>query len=316
MPRTILEIAREAAERDATAPPPSTLFGTNNRIARTLRNAAKDTLREYMRRCGSSGLSEFHSTWVFSIIPGRFTYQMPPDFLRAIPHTEGRFGWDLSFLGPATPQVWANWLLRRSHVTASMGWRIKNGVLFIDPVPRETALVSFEYISNYPVVSEIREGDYDLNADPINTIAPLVPRDGFLDVTDSAALNEMGASSSFEYGEGEGYDDAEWDEGPFEILRRIDPNSEINPLPQVRRPEFTQDDDMPAFVDDYALSLGMTYRLRRALSKPYAEHAAEYEAELDAKESHDAGGARGFSLGRSGQCHGAVPLGAGKWMVS
>ena len=49
MARSILEIAQEAAERDKTAPAPAQLFGTNDRVARILRVAAKDTMRDLMR---------------------------------------------------------------------------------------------------------------------------------------------------------------------------------------------------------------------------------------------------------------------------
>ena len=313
MARTILEIAQEAAERDATAPAPAKLFGTNDRIARILRNAAKDTLREYLRSSGWQGLSEFHSTWVFSLLSGQYAYQLPPDFLRVIPRTEQRNGWPLGLVGPASPQSWAAWVFGGSAVAAPMGWRIRNNALFIEPTPTTTELVVIEYISRYPVVSEIVDGDYNLSLEPPQTYAPFVPRDGHLTLSNDDLVTTPGA------GDGEfdvsGWGAGQWPEDPMEFLRRIHPLSSEAPLPQVRRPEFTADTDLPAFEDDYPLSLGMTFRLRRALGMPFAEHAAEYEAELSVKGATDAGGPRDFRLGSCYEGGSAIPLGGGKWMV-
>lgn len=315
MSRTILEIAQEAAERDATAPAPSKLFGTNDRIARILRQAAKDTLREYLRTSGWQGLSEFHSTWVFALQPGRYAYPLPPDFLRIIPRTEQRDGWPMGLVGPASPQVWAEWLYGGSAVAAPMGWRIKNNVLWIEPTPKTAELVAIEYITRYPVVSEIRDGDFDLTLDPPQTYAPIVPRDGHLSLPndDLASIDDP---DDAEYGTGPGYGEGEWPSDPMEVLRRLNPLSAVDPLPEVRRPEFEADTDRPAFDDDYVLSLGMTFRLRRALGLPFTEHAAEYEDELAMKGATDAGGAKSFRLGggESG-LGGQVPLGDGRWLV-
>ena len=57
MARTILAIAQEAANRENTAPPPATLFGTNDRVARILRVAIHDTMRDVMRSSVWSGSS-------------------------------------------------------------------------------------------------------------------------------------------------------------------------------------------------------------------------------------------------------------------
>lgn len=316
MARTILEIAQEAAERDATAPAPAALFGTNNRIARILRAAAKDTMREYLRVSNWQGLSEFHSSWVFALQPGRYAYQLPPDYLRIIPNTEQRNGWPLGLVGPATPQAWASWLYGGAATAAPMGWRIKNNLLWIEPVPTSTELVVIEYISRYPVVSAIQSGDYDLTLDPIQTNAPVVPRDGHMSLPDATLVTED-APDDFVFGAGPGYDDGAWPTDPFEVLRRLHPMSAVAPLPEVRRPEFTADTDYPAFDDDYILSLGMTFRLRRSLGMPFVEHAAEYEAEIEMKSATDAGGARDFRLGREANVSvGQVPLGGGKWLVN
>lgn len=315
MNRTILEIAQEAAERDATAPAPLQLFGTNNRISRILRQAAKDTLREYLRTSDWQGLSEFQSTWVFALQKGRYAYPLPPDFLRIIPRTEQRNGWPLGLVGPASPQAWAAWIYGGSAVAAPMGWRIRNNVLWIEPVPEKAELVAIEYISRYPVISEIREGDFDLTLDPPQTYAPIVPRDGHLSLPNDE-LVAVDDPDDFEYGTGPGFEDGEWPAESMEYLRRLNPLSNVEPLPEVRRPEFEADTDRPAFDDDYVLSLGMTFRLRRALGLPFAEHAAEYESELDMKAATDAGGARSFRLGNCGERAGIqVPLGDGRWMV-
>jgi hypothetical protein len=313
--RTILEIAQEAATREATAPAPTALFNTNDRIAKILRGAAKDTLREYLRRCGHwEGLSEFHSTWVWATVPGRFAYPLPPDYLRSVPGTERRGGWPLALVGPATPQDWARWVFGgASQASPPLTWRMKNNLMHIEPAPETAHLVSMEYISRYPVVSDVRPGDYDLTVEPPQTMAPLVPRDGHLALT-SWDLVEA-ANGDFDYDDPPGWDEGVWPTEPMAILRRINPVSHTAPLPQVRRPEFTADDDRPAFEDDYLLSLGMTFRLRRALGLPYSEAAAELEAEMEAKAASDGGGARTFRIGGvdvEAQCE---PLSAFRWVV-
>ncbi len=316
MARTILEIAQGAAERDATAPAPSVLFGTNDRIAKILRTAAHDVLREVLRSNRWQGLSEWHSTWVFALQAGRYAYQLPPDLLRIIPRTEQRNGWPMGLVGPASPQVWARWLSGAVTTPAPHGWRIKNNVLWIDPTPSADELVTIEYVSRYPVVSEIRVGDYDLSTKPPQTLAPVVPRDGWMKLEDDTLVSPTHAADNFDYDDAPGFDDGKWDIEPHEILKRLSPQSASQPLPQVRRERFAADTDTPAVDDDFILSLGMTYHLQRALGLPYAERAAEFERELEVKLADDAGGARDFTLGGEGCDWPAVPLGDGKWMVS
>jgi hypothetical protein len=171
-----------------------------------------------------------------------------------------------------------------------------------------------EYISRYLVVSEIEAGDYDASVPP-NAISPTVPRDGVI-TGDASELVYEDTGSEFAYGAAPGWDAAVWAAELSDILKRINPLSLAAPAPQVRRAEFTADADKPAFEDDYVLSLGMTYRLRRALGKPYVEHAAEYEAELDTKIGTDAGHARPFHIGSRETIDDVVPLGGGTWMVS
>jgi hypothetical protein len=316
MGRTILEIAQEAAERDATAPAPARLFGTNDRIARILRAAAKDTVREYLRTSGWQGFSELHSTWVFSLRAGRYAYSLPPDFLRIIPSTEQRNGWPLGLVGPASPQSWAAWLYGGAAVSAPMGWRIKNNALWIEPTPTTDELVVIEYISRYHVLSDVKDGDIDFNAQPPQAVAPFVTRDGHLDLPNDDLLIGQSIDQSGTYGSSPGYDDGVWPTDPYEVLRRLHPGSTTDPKPEMRRPELTADDDRLAFDDDYVVSLGMTFRLRRALGMPFAEHAAEYEEEMAIKGATDGGSPRGFRLGSDEGCEGMqTPLGGGRWLI-
>lgn len=314
MARSILEIAQEAAERDNTAPAPTTLFGSNTKVAKLLRVAAKDTMREFLQRSGHSGLSEFHSTWVFSLQPGRYAYPLPPDFLRMIPNTEHRGGWPLGLVGPASPQVWASWIFGGAVTAVEMGWRVRNNAIFFEPTPAAAELVAIEYISRYPVVSRLAEGDFDFTLTPPAAVAPFVPRDGHLDLSGLSITQEVDGQAVYDGQPG-------WDVGVFgqevsEVLRQINPSSDRAPYPQVRRPEFTADTDTPAFEDDYLLSLGMTFRLRRGLGLDYAEAAAEYEMELAQKLDHDAGGARAIRLGCDGPGWDTYPVGGGKWLVT
>lgn len=314
MARRILDIAIEAAERDATAPAPTTLFDTNNKVAKILRIAARDTMREYLRESDWIGLSEHHATWAFVTHPGRFAYPLPPDFLRLITNTEHRGGWPMGLVGPATPQAWAHWLFGGGGVApVQMGWRIHNGAIWVEPTPVSYELVTISYVSRYPVVSEVRPGDYDMSKSPPVCTAPFVPRDGQLDVPDGVTIGEAHGTAKWDLPPG-------WDVGTFgqeitEYLRRISVSSSVAPLPQVRRPEFESDDDMPAWADDHLLSLGMTFRLRKALGKDYAEVAAEYESELEMKQGSDAGGARAIRLGGCDSVAEVVPLGGGRWLV-
>lgn len=317
MTRPILAIAIEAAEREGTAPAPARLFGTNDRVAKILRGAAKDTTREILRRTRYRGLSEFHSQWAFMTEPGRYAYSMPPDFLRMIPDAEIRNGWPLGLVGPASPQSWARWIAGMGSVSAPMGWRIKNNALFIDPTPMGSELLVIEYISRYPVVRNIGPEDLDLATIPATVIAPYVPRDGY--IATGISIDGGAQLDAFVFDEDPGFDVGTWAGEPAEIseyLKRLNPLSAVAPLAQLRQEEFEADTDLSAFEDDYLLSLGMTFRLRRGLTMPYAEAAAEYEREMEVKLAEDAGGARDFTFGNCETTVGAVPLGGGNWMIS
>ena len=315
MARRILDIAKEAAERDATAPAPVSLFDTNNKIAKILRTAASDTMREYLTKTDWQGTSELSSTWIFALTPGRYAYPLPPDFLRVVPNTEHRGGWPLGLLGPATPQAWATWVHGGAAAAVEMAWRMRNNAIFFDPTPTATDLVAIEYVSRYPVISTIKAGDYDETQNPPVCVTPFVPRDGFISLPKSVDLAPT-VEGQAQYDTLPGYDVATFGAETYEVLKRISRTSGIAPLPQVRRPYFEADDDLPAFEDDHILSLGMTYRLRRAMGKDYAEVAAEYEAEIEMKLASDAGGSRAFRLGGQDDRNEVYPLGGGKWLVT
>lgn len=313
MARTILEIAREAAERYNTAPAPDKLFGTSNRIAKILRTAAADTIAEYIRTAHWKGMSELHSTWAFSTVGGRYAYPLPPDFKRTIPRTEQREGWPMGLVGPAHPATWAAWITGGAASVAPMGWRIRNGAIWIEPPPAGEELITIDYISRYPVVSRMWPTDIDNTRIPVEVIAPLVPRDGFLSVN-----TDIGVPSDDDalFGGEQGYGQGTYGNDIFNELRRIQPASELTPIPQVRRPAFVADTDKPAFEDDHFLSLGMTMRLRIGLGMDYSEVGAEYESEMEVKQSTDAGSGAPVRIGyEADDLTEALPIGNGRWLV-
>lgn len=316
MARTILAIAKEAAERDNTARPPVSLFGeANDRVARLLLIAATDTLRDFQRDTQVVGLSEFASTYVFTLEAGRYAYPLPPDYLRMIPGTENRANWPISLIGPVSPQVWAAWLSGAATAPAPAGWRIRNNALWIEPPPAERELVQIDYISRYPVVAPVTASMIEVANGGITVKAPLVPRDGAI----TENVQRVLFSEEFDgapYSEVPGWDEAVWVEEVTEVLRRINLTSGVAPVPMARKEAFTADTDLPALADDHLLSLGMTFRLRRGLGLPYAEHADDYEAEKAAKRFSDAGGVRDFRIGRDDtRRNEVVPLGGGRWLV-
>lgn len=315
MARSILSIAQEAAERDNTAPAPVSLFGTNDRISKILRGAAKDTIRDIMRKTTSRGLSDLHSTWGLVLQPGIYAYDLPPDYLRTIPNTEHRGGFPLGLVGPATPQSWSAMVYGGAVGSAvSAAWRIRNNMIIFDPTPTAQELVTIEYISRYLVVSPIVSGDYDMASYPPQANKPVVPRDGYLDGDASEVVYE--SQSDFEYETAPGWDAALWTAEMSEILRRVNPLATVGVQPQVRRENFTANTDFPAFEDDHLLSLGMTMRLRRGLGLAYAEQMAEYEEEMEMKFATDAGGVRPFLIGGCEEMSDIVPLGGGRWILS
>ena len=73
---------------------------------------------------------------------------------------------------------------------------------------------------------------------------------------------------------------------------------------------------MPAFADDYILSLGVTWRYRNALGMEHAQQKGDYYAELEMKQGSDGGGPGNILLGRGSVDVGCVPLGNGDWLIS
>lgn len=295
MGRAILAIAQEAAEREATAAPPAALFGSNARVARLLRAAANDTMREMMDRAGRDGWDELNAQWVLSLEAGVFRYPLPPDYLSLIPDTEQRGNSPLGLIGPVSPQVWSAWLAGVTIPAAPYGIRVRNGALEIQPTPQEAILVTMEYVSRYQVIASVADWTADQVRAADEADPPTPPRTGALDATAAGA----------------GY---ATDAAMFADL--LIPAAGTGTTREIRKERFTADTDVCAFADDHCLSLGMTYRLRRGMAMPYAEAMAEYERAVAIKAARNAGGARDFNLGRGGDGYPVAPLADGRWVVS
>ena len=220
----------------------------------------------------------------------------------------------LGLIGPATPQTWSAWLRGGIVSPTVMGWRIENNMLIIHPTPTAAELVSMQYISSFLVVSDVTESDYDSEVPP-NPVSGAVPRDGHIEGAVSELVYES-TGNEFAYETGPGYDAAEWATELYELLTRINPFSTVAPLPQIRKAEFTSDTDMPAFADDYILSLGVTWRYRNALGMEHAQQKGDYYAELEMKQGSDGGGPGNILLGRGSVDVGCVPPGNGDWLIS
>lgn len=280
--RAILEIAQEAAERSQRARPPSTLFGAGDRAATILRVAAADTVQDMMRAPqGGQGWSDLQSTWVFRLTPGVGSYMLPPDYGSMIPDTDMRRSHTLGLLGPTPARVWHDWLYGGGVPPSSMGWIIRNGRLYVEPVPTVSEYVTIGYVSRWPVVQFVDGVDHvqaDIAASEAQRVdVPLVAREGFLATTPAA----LGMTLT-EY------------EALFRLIR---PTQGVDTFSgaMARAKKFARDADMPA-LDDHVLSLGMTARLLKGLREPYAEEMAEYEEARDVALAKDAGGGRNISL--------------------
>lgn len=314
MARTVRELAIEVCDR-VTVNTPDTIFGNNDRIARNLRIALKDTIREIMRLSMKNGVSALHSQWIFATKPGIYAYRTPPDFHKMIPGTEQRNRWPLGILGPVNPQTWSNWISGLETVAVPMGWRIKNNLMHFEPVPQAEELIVIEYISRFPAIRDATPEDMAPVDGRLEPISPLVPREGYVA---KQALDAVDVMSPSDWGVAQ-WGTALWGETPLEVMRRIpyDP-AETNLFPpyQVRKPEFDNDNDICAFDDDHVISLGMTWRLRKGLRMDYAEAYDEYERETDVFLANDASRARTFSIGEGIVEHEVAPLGDGQWSVS
>lgn len=278
--QTILQIGQDAADR-AEAQRPSTLFG-NDRIGRYLRTGAHDTAREIMRAMvGGQGWSALQATWIFQIVQGVQSYRLPPDFGQMIPDTQHRQSWSVGLLGPVPLPEWHDYLYGLSAPASGMSWRVMNGRLYVEPAPSTTEFATIGYVSNWPVVQPVDGADF-LQADvsaamAARVVLPLVSREGFIG-TNAAALGMTAGEFS-------------------EKFRLLTPTQGVDVASEAmsRKERFTLDTDQCA-LDEHLMSLGMTWRLRKSLSQPYAEEKAEFEVELDVRAATDGGGARPISL--------------------
>ena len=278
--RTILDIAHDAADR-ATTQRPATLFD-DSLVARYLRVGAQDTARDIMRKAlGGQGWTALQATWVFRIEIGVQSYLLPPDFGQMIPDTQHRRSWSVGLLGPVPLAEWHDYLYGLSAPASGMSWRVQNNRLYVEPVPAVTEFATIGYISNWPVVQPVDGADF-LQADvsaaqAARVVLPLVSREGYIG-TNAAALGMTANEFSQK----------------FRLLtptQGVDLKSEA----MARKERFTTDTDMPA-LDDHLMGLGMTWRLRKSLEKPYAEEKAEFDEECDVRLGTDGGGAQPISL--------------------
>jgi len=292
---------------------PKTIFGTNDRIARILRVAAKDTVRDVMKSAMRNGLSGFKAQWVFATRPGIYSYQLPPDYYRMIPGTEQRDRWPLGILGPVTPQTWSNWIAGLGFSAVPMGWRIDNNMIHLEPPPQQVEAVVIEYMSKFMTVRDAVDSDLQPVNGYLQPIAPLVPREGYTSEDGIPAVETPGP----EWGTAT-WGTAVWGTTGEIEMRRIPASAEETQFPQyqVRSEHFTKDTDKSAFEDDHLLSLGMTWRLRKGLSKSYAEERSEYEREKDVFLGNDASQGRTIVFGDVMAHNEIEPLGDGKWILS
>lgn len=311
MARTIKELAVEVCDR-ATVNTPEEIFGNNDRIARILRVAIKDTLRDIMRGAMKNGVSGFHSQWVFATKPGVYAYRMPPDLYKMIAGTEQRNRWPLGILGPVNPQTWSNWIAGMQYTAVPMGWRIKNNLIHFEPTPTTEEIVVIEYLSRYPVVRSATDADLEIVDGRLTPRAPLIPREGYIG---DDALNAVDRENATQWGSAD-WGAALWGKTATTTLRRIPTKSTKFPAYQVRAENFEADEDFCAIEDDHVVSLGMTWRLRKGLSMPYAEAYDEYEREKDVFLANDASRGRTITFGDAGPHEEVAPLGNGQWMVT
>ena len=278
--RTILAIGQDAADRAETQRP-ATLFD-EARVSRYLRIGAHDTAREIMRKAlGGQGWSALLATWVFRIEPGVQSYLLPPDFGSMIPDTQHRQSWAVGLLGPVPLNEWHDYLYGLSAPASGMSWRVQNNRLYVEPAPASAEFATIGYVSDWPVVQPVDGADF-LKADvsaaqAARVVLPLVSREGYIG-TNAAALGMTASEFS-------------------EKFRLLTPTQGVDVASEAmsRKERFTADNDMPA-LDEHLMGLGMTWRLRKALGKPYAEEMAEFHEECDVRLATDGGGARPISL--------------------
>lgn len=310
MSRSIKELSIEVCDR-VTVNTPETIFGTNDRIARILRTSVNDILRDIMRSAMRNGVSGFQSQWVFATKPGVYAYRMPPDLYKVIPYTEQLGRSPIGILGPVNPQTWNNWVSGASYSTIPMAWRIKNNLIHFESTPTKEEIVIIEYLSRFPAVRDATDDDLEIVDGRLTPIASLVPRDGYVAPDALNAVEREGSKwGSAEWGT------ALWGKTATAELGRIPVTSTKFPAFQVREEKFQSDDDICAIDNDHVVSLGMTWRLRKGLSMPYAEEMNEYETEKDLFLAQDGSIGRDFSFGNGNSGDEVTPLGNGIWSVS
>ncbi len=316
MAQTILQLAQDVCDRE-TVKAPRTLFNTNDKIARILRMAAQDTVRDMMRSAHRNGLSGFKAQWVFAVRPQIYSYQLPPDYYRMIDGTEQRDRWPLGILGPVAPQTWSNWIAGLGFTAVPMGWRIDNNMIHIEPVPQQEEAIVIEYMSKYAVVRDAVDTDLEPVNGYLQPKLPLVPREGYtapdgLPAVDPGAAPEWGTAT---------WGTSIWGETGEYQMRRVPASTadaEVTRFPQyqVRAERFTSDLDKSAFEDDHVLSLGMTWRLLKAMRRPYGEAKDEFEREKNVFLADDASKGRSIVFGDVTVHNEIEPLGDGRWILS
>lgn len=314
MPKTILKIAQGVCDRE-TVNAPETLFGTNDRHARVLRKAASDTVHEIMDRATAIGVSGLAAQWAFATRPGIYCYRLPPDFYREIPNTEFRQQWSLGVYGPVGPEAWNLWLSGSEATALPMSWRIRNNLIWIEPVPTEAEVVVIDYLSNFMVTRDATASDMEVRDGYQLPKAGLVPRDGYV-TEETLALVQTTTTAVWGAAVWGG---SVWGTTAEAELRRIPGASDTYdgfPPFQVRQEDFQADTDVCALGDDHLLSLGMSYRLRRSLSMSFTVRRDEYLRRMDTFLSRTNGAAKPIALDRSPSQAELMPLGNGRWRIS
>lgn len=105
-----------------------------------------------LNRTGESLMSEFQwqrliKEHTFATVNGTETYALPSDYDRVINQTHWDRTNDWPLHGPISPQGWQ--VLKGGIVSAGprLRFRIKNNLIYVDPVPSAAYTVAFEYVS-------------------------------------------------------------------------------------------------------------------------------------------------------------------------
>ncbi len=288
--RTQLEHAAEAAGM----PVPKVIYGSNDRLSRTLRSVARASVRDILASMPSGGYSDQISTWVFRTQPGEASYPLPPDFYDMIPGTQFRDTWPVGLLGPTPSWMWARWRAGFSVPSYPFSWRVLRNRMYLEPIPAAQEVVTVEYLSKFPVIKQVTGWDNQLwdGAPGDHAKAPYVTHEGHLAVT----ATDLGLTS------------AEFD-AKFRLLtppNGWDASSDLNgdgyPDAFVRKEGLTEDTDIVSFDHDLFLS-SLIWRLRREVRKPYAEEKLDFERIRSSTAAIDNGGLRDICFSSPGMSH-------------